>query len=447
MNHVRARANVVHEPAPVSPRPITADRYVSTDWLAHEFDRLWPRAWLFACLERDLGEAGDYRTCDIGHESILVTRTETGDLAAFFNVCQHRGARVMTNDQGWVKNFVCPYHGWTYGYDGHLDHVPDAERFAGGIDCESRSLRPVRVAALGGLVWICMNEEAPPLVEFLGKAWEAVSPYHLEAMTLYEDQTVELDCNWKAVFDNFGELYHVDHIHPQHQFLFDCPTAENHLFDYGHTGVVIDGHTVNTRNPIPTEPNAYLKGQLRMFGGDPDAYEGRVADIREDIPRLRREAGPRLGWCYDELSDLRLSDIEQYNFFPNTMITVQPDDAIVMRARPHPTDPNRCFWDKFTFRRQPRAEVAERAGVPFEPHDPTDVAEVPRPAHDQFNQDDIIAGRKSMTITIDQDIHLIRDVQSGMRSRGFRDTNLSDEEIRIQHYHDWLDHWMGVRSE
>ncbi|HIF92688.1 MAG TPA: aromatic ring-hydroxylating dioxygenase subunit alpha [Myxococcales bacterium] len=447
MNHVLARANVIHTPAPVAAQPITADRYISTDWLAREADRIWPRAWLFAGLERDLAEPGDYRVFNIAYESILITRTEPGELAAFFNVCQHRGARVVVNDHGWVKNFVCPYHGWTYGYDGHLDHVPDPERFTGGIDCEKRSLRPIRVGAVGGLVWICMDEAAPSLTDFLGEAWQAVAAYHLEDMTLYEDQTVELDCNWKAVFDNFGELYHVDHIHPQHELLFDCPTAENHLFDYGHTGVVIDGHTVNTRMPIPEKPNPYLKGQLRMFGGDPDAYDGRVLEIRTDIPRLRREAGPRLGWCYDDMSDLRLSDIEQYNFFPNTMITVQPDDAIVMRTRPHPTDPNKCFWDKLTFRRQPRAEVADRANVAFEPHDPADVADVPRPEHDQFTQDEIIAGNKSMTITIDQDIHLIRDIQAGMRSRGFRDAKLCDDEIRVQHYHDWLNHWMGDRSE
>jgi phenylpropionate dioxygenase-like ring-hydroxylating dioxygenase large terminal subunit len=447
MNAVLARPTVIHKPAPLAPAAVTPERYVSTDWLATEYERVWGRAWLFACLERDLAEPGDYRVFNIGNESILITRTTEGELAAFFNACQHRGARVMTNDHGWVKNFVCPYHGWTYGYDGHLDHVPDPERFADGIDCKARSLRPVRVGAAGGLVWICMDDDAPPLLDYLGEAFEAIAPYHLEDMTLYEDQTVSLDCNWKAVFDNFGELYHVDHIHPQHEHLFDCPTAECHLFDFGHTGVVIDGHTVNTRMPIPEKPNPFLKGQLRLFGGDSDAYEGRVLDIRTDIQRLRREAGPGLGWCYDEMSDLQLSDIEQYNLFPNTMVTVQPDDAIVMRARPHPTDPNKCFWDKFTFHRQPSVEVAKRAGVPFQPHDPADVGDVPRPEHDQFTQDDVIAGRKSMTITIDQDVHLIRDIQAGMRSRGFSDAKLCDDEVRIQHYHDWMDHWMGVRSK
>jgi hypothetical protein len=57
----------------------------------------------------------------------------------------------------------------------------------------------------------------------------------------------------------------------------------------------------------------------------------------------------------------------------------------------------------------------------------------------------VIAGHKSMTATIDQDIHLIRDVQAGMHSRGFVDQLLCVDEVRVQHYHDWMDHVMGVR--
>ena len=55
---------------------------------------------------------------------------------AHYNVCQHRGARIMVNDMGWVKNFVCPYHGWEYGNDGTLAVVPDEGRFPDGVPCE-----------------------------------------------------------------------------------------------------------------------------------------------------------------------------------------------------------------------------------------------------------------------------------------------------------------------
>lgn len=442
---VRARPTVVHSPAPVEPGVITAERYISADWMARESELLWPSVWLFACLERDVANTGDYVVFDIGTESILITRTEEGTLGAFYNVCQHRGMRLTGDHRGCAKSFVCPYHGWSYRNDGRLVVVPDNERFTGGVDRVERSLKPLRAESFSGMVWVCMDPDAVSLREYLNVAGERVAPYRVEDMALTEDQTVHLDCNWKAVFDNFGELYHVEHIHPQHKMLFDCPTALIDLFAYGHTGVTIDGHTVNTRLAIPDEPNFYMEHQMKMFGADPADYVGRVLDVRKDMQKLRRENGKRRGFDYDLMTDERLTDIEQYNFFPNTMITVQPDAALIMRARPHPTDPNKCYWDKFTFKRQPSENVARKAGVPFEPYDTKSVEPIPRPDHDEFTQEDVIAGRKTMSITVDQDIHLIRDVQKGMHSRGFDTARLCDDEVRLQHYHDWLDAVMKTR--
>lgn len=443
---VSARPTVAHTAVSVPTQPITAERYTSADWLRQEIDQLFPAVWLFAGLERDVTEPGEYLVLEMGDESILVSRTDEGALAAFYNVCQHRGARVIVNDRGWTRQFVCPYHGWRYDNDGALVHVPDADRFTPPVDCAERSLRPVRVASFNDMVFVCMDDRTPPLDEYLGPVGDAIAPYDVGGMALVDDQTVHLDANWKAVFDNFGELYHVEHIHPQHAEVFDCPTAEIHLFEGGHTGVVIDGHVVNTRLDVPDEPNLYLTMALRRYGVDPDDYRGRVLDIRADVQRLRREHGPRLGYDYDAFTDERLTDIEQYNLFPNTMITLQPDDALIMRARPHPTDPNQCWWNKLTFHRQPDPAVAAAAGVAFEPYERDDRAPDHRPDHDEFTQDDIIAGRKSMTITIDQDVHLIRDVQAGMRSRGFDTAQLCDDEVRVQHYHDWLTHLMGAAA-
>ena len=111
-------------------------------------------------------------------------------------------------------------------------------------------------------------------------------------------------------------------------------------------------------------------GFIEKYGVDPADYNGRNLDIRLDVQKYRRDKGSELGFDYSELTDERLSDIEQYNIFPNMMFTAQPESALVMRARPHPTDPNKCFWDKYTFKLQPNPEVAHRAGVEFRPSNP-----------------------------------------------------------------------------
>ena len=207
--------------APSGQKEITAERYLSRDMLDKEWEHLWPRTWLYAGVASDVSEPGEYFVFNIGPESILVSHTDEGEISAFYNACQHRGARIMVNERGWIKNFVCPYHGWTYSRDGALTVVPDENRFSQGIDCDKQSLIPVRTEIWAGLVWICMDEDAPSFDEYIGPLKEQIDPYRLEDMVLAQDQTVHLECNWKAVFDNFGELYHVEHIHPQHALIFD----------------------------------------------------------------------------------------------------------------------------------------------------------------------------------------------------------------------------------
>jgi len=443
-----------HQPA------ITGDRYTSTEFMASEWQKIWPKMWLVAGPAADVAEPGDFFVFNLEPESIIVSRTDDNELAAFYNVCQHRGARVVLSDRGAMQEYTCPYHGWTYGNDGVLRKVPEEDRFSQGVPCAELSLKHVRVADWAGIIWVCMDPDAPGLDQFLGPIKDMVAPFRPEDMRLVEDQTVRLECNWKAVFDNFGELYHVEHIHPQHELIFDCPTAINELMDLGHTRVLIDGFTVNSRLPIPDEVPPTMWQQMKVLGLDKQDYKGRVLALRRDIQLKKREMAASLGYNYERLTDEQLSDIVQYNIFPNSILVLQPEEMWILRSRPHRTDPNKCYWDKLAFRMLPDQDILDRAGKDMEKSD-AKVSFPPlqnranvsfnleqtsdglvRPEHDEFTQEDIIAGRKTMTITIDQDIHLIRDVQKGMHSRGFSKAWLNDDECRVQHFHTWLDRYM-----
>jgi phenylpropionate dioxygenase-like ring-hydroxylating dioxygenase large terminal subunit len=422
--------------------PITAERYTSPDYMAAERQKLWPKVWLLAGLEQDVAEPGDYFVFDLEPESIIVSRSGNGELGAFYNVCQHRGARVLLSERGTLNEFTCPYHGWTYATDGTLIRVPDEDRFSRGVPRDQLSLKPLRVQAWAGSVWVCMDPNAPDLDEFLGPVKALVDPFRSEQMRLIEDQTVQLDCNWKAVYDNFGELYHVEHIHPQHETIFDCPASVVDLWDFGHTRVCIDGFTVNTRLPIPAEVPPSQWAQLEALGLNKDDYQGRVLDVRRDVQIKKREMAPALGYNYDLLSDEQLSDIVQYNIFPNSVLVLMPDDYMILRARPHPTDPNKCYWDKLSMRMTPDNQAQTQANISFSREQRDTSGNALRPERDEFPYQDIVEGRKTMTITQDQDISLIRDIQKGMHSRGFKQAWLCDDESRVQHYHTWLDRYM-----
>ena len=65
-------------------------------------------------------------------------------------------------------------------------------------------------------------------------------------------------------------------------------------------------------------------------------------------------------------------------------------------------------------------------------------SEADRPEHAIFSAEDVIAGEHSLTITLDQDIYYLADMQAGMHSRGFDYAVLNEDEVRVQHFHDWI---------
>ena len=396
-----------------------------------------------AGLASDIAAPGDYFLFSIGHESIIISRDNEDEVQAMYNACQHRGNRVIANGIGSVAAFACPYHGWTYGLDGTLQTVPDEERFTPAIDCNTYSLKHVAVEVWAGIVWVNLDQEAAPLEKFLGGVMAELSPYHIENMVLVEDQTLEIDANWKTAVDNFNEQYHVDFIHPQHASMVNCRDSVNELWPFGHRRTLVEGFVTNPRYGEPEVAPPILDMQTRMIGLDPDDFKDRVGDIRLAAQSRKRELGKELGFSYDEFPDSLVTDVVQYDLFPNIIATIHPESLWIMRPRPHPTDPNKCFFDKMSL--QIPAEIAHDAdrGLSLVGDVSQQLANKgERPEHDQFDREAVITGNKSMTITIDQDVHYLPDMQAGMRSDGFQQAVLNDDESRIQHFHDWVDVWM-----
>ncbi len=435
----------------------TKDRYVSRAYAEREWGRLWSETWLFAGLEQDVTSAGDYFVFEIGHESILVSRADDGRLGAFYNVCQHRGNRLVHSERGQADGFRCAYHAWTYNADGTIRSIPDRNKFHLGLPCQQTSLKKLHVAVWEGLIFVSMADTPPSLETFLGPVVDLLAPYRFRDMLITEDQTVHHYCNWKTIIDNFSELYHVDYIHPQHQRFVDCCNDQVDLFPYGHTGVIVEGATVNPRYPVPVEPTDILTEQLKNLDLDPADFNNRVPDIRRAVQLRKREIGPARGYDYARFSDEQLSDIWQFNLFPNVIMSFTPESCWILRPRPHPADPQQCYFDKITLTLFPdsalQAAAAANGKSGIAPggreHEVTHFmpgrdakADYTRPERDVFDHHAILSGEKSMTITIDQDIELLGGVQAGMRSKGFDRVWLNDDEIRVQHFHNALDDLM-----
>ena len=402
---------------------------------------------LFAGLESDLLEPGDFFIYDIGRESIVITRNNENEISAFYNVCQHRGNKIVTLESGSFSKVSCPYHGWTYGLDGTLEHVPDRELFKEGVPCEEKSLKPVKVSVWAGLVFINMDENSSSLETFLGPIVDQLKPYKFEKMNLVKHQTVSLlETNWKTVRDNLLEQYHVDFIHPQHASFVDCCDAENDLWPFGHTRTMVTSPVVNPRYSTPDEPPEFMKDYLKGLRLNPDDFHGKVPEIRKAIQKQKRVIGDELGFDFSEFTDDQVSDVLQYDIFPNIFMTIHPERLWIFGPKPHHSDPNKCSFTKWSFQipsHQVRDESKELELLPGSSfYEQTGS----RPEHDIFTREDVVQGRKSLTVTIDQDIHYLNDMQAGMHSKGFDSATLSNDEERLQHFHDWVDNWISKDS-
>jgi choline monooxygenase len=159
-------------------------------------------------------KSGQFLTADISGDPVVVVRGEDSQLRAFYNVCRHHAAAVVTEAQGCAKQFRCPYHGWTYAIDGTLkgmvefDGVCDFERSANG-------LVPVHVDTWENFVFVNLDPGAGSLRDFLGSIAPIATPLQLTKKLRYFDRrTYTLQCNWKVYVDNYLDGgYHVPHAH------------------------------------------------------------------------------------------------------------------------------------------------------------------------------------------------------------------------------------------
>src|SRR5215813_12548529 len=112
--------------------------------------------WQVAGRADQVKKNGDFFTADVGQDPVIVARGEDGILRAFYNVCRHHAAAVVTEPQGCAKQFRCPYHGWTYGNDGALRGMVE---FEGVCDFErgKMGLVPIKVDTWENFVFVNLD--------------------------------------------------------------------------------------------------------------------------------------------------------------------------------------------------------------------------------------------------------------------------------------------------
>ncbi len=242
------------------------DKYVRQDRYDAEIETLFRRLPLIACLTPDVANPGDYITLSIADIPILVVRDEQGEVRAFRNVCRHRGACVAQGRGHVGKSFMCPYHAWSYRLDGRLVAMTHRDGFA-GVDKADNGLNPIACAELHGLVFIHLDADPggfDPSSWLDGVAGEIAS-FGLENYHRTETRVSSREMNWKLMFDTFGEVYHVEHLH--HRTIHPLVQSNNSCFDAwgSHGRMAVARWTMNDYVDVPREERDLLSAATLLY--------------------------------------------------------------------------------------------------------------------------------------------------------------------------------------
>jgi salicylate 5-hydroxylase large subunit len=196
--------------------------YTDPDIYAREQQRIFGGpSWAYVALAAEIPAPGDFRRSTIGDRPVIVVRDREGALHVLENRCAHRGVQLCPEPFGTAREFMCPYHQWTYDLAGRLVAVPFRKglRGEGGMPADFRledhSLASLRVAERHGVVFASFAPDPPGFDEYLGAEMLGWFDRVFDGRELrilgYMRQRI--DANWKLMFENIKDPYHASLLH------------------------------------------------------------------------------------------------------------------------------------------------------------------------------------------------------------------------------------------
>jgi phenylpropionate dioxygenase-like ring-hydroxylating dioxygenase large terminal subunit len=388
-------ANILSE-APLEAATYSTEAYVSEAYARAERDKLWRRVWQQAGRTEEIPEVGNYLTYDILDDSILIVRTAPDKIRAYYNVCSHRGRRLVDTPKNAMRacgkrnGFVCGFHGWRYNLDGQCTHISERGDWQGSLTEERTHLGEVQVEAWGGWIWINMDPNAEPLRDYLEPAASILDPFELGKMRYKWRKWVIFDCNWKVALEAFNETYHVPGTHPEFRAFgtftgYGRPQGKHSQMGYDQQGKAVETQgkmrlgvggdprvqtaimqkfTIEKVNAVTTQ--TLVDAAIRLVDELP---EGTPADVvyRHWIASAKRNDAAR-GVIWPEVDPAHVArSASSWQVFPNFQIGHALTHALCYSARPYGYDPNKCIFEAFALERFPVNQEPKTDWIKCEP--------------------------------------------------------------------------------
>ncbi|HKY90864.1 MAG TPA: aromatic ring-hydroxylating dioxygenase subunit alpha [Nevskiaceae bacterium] len=344
---------------PMGDADIPVSRYISREWHEREKATVWKKTWQVACRVEEVAAPGDYIVYDVGDDSVLVVRTESGAIKAYVNACLHRGT-ALCDGQGHKKELRCPFHGMTWTLEGQLRSIPGRWDFP-HVDNAKFSLPEVRAGFWGGFVFVNLDPGCVPLEDYL-----EVLPKQLDGRVFenrYKAAHVSqvVPCNWKVALEAFIEGYHVAETHYEKD-------EQGRVSPEGIAAISAD-----TNIQYDTWPESRHINRLIMLDAVPSysvahriaGGEQQIVDIM--LRRVPAEVRPKLApgerarpaiaafnrkalsamyrADLSSISDCDALDQIQYNIFPNFTLWTTPFAPLCYRFRPYGDSPDQALFE------------------------------------------------------------------------------------------------------
>lgn len=197
--------------------------YTDPKIYATELERIfYGPTWNYVGLAAEAPKTGDFRRNFIGEREILMIRNAAGGISVVQNRCAHRGSQICQALSGNCgEALICPYHQWTFDFDGNLTGVPFRRGVKGkggmpeGFDLADHGLIRLRVEVLNGAVFASFDPAAPALADYLGPAMVKyfTRVFDGRGLTVLGTQRQMIDCNWKLQMENLKDSYHAGLLH------------------------------------------------------------------------------------------------------------------------------------------------------------------------------------------------------------------------------------------
>ncbi len=412
---------------------LPVERYTSREFFDLEVEKMWRKTWQIACRENRLKETGDYYVYDIVNDSILLTRTESGEIKGYYNSCLHRG-RALKRGSGNADNLRCPYHGWAWNLDGEFDGAPCQWDFP-HIKDEDNKLPEVKIATWGGWVFINMDDNCESLEDYLDVLPEHMNQWRHEQRYVSMHIEKVISCNWKVALEAFIESYHAIATHPQ---LMPFQAIDNSQYDVWGDNV---SRTITAYGvPNPTHADLYteqesLKAMLALIGVEecPELPEGMTARemyAQMNLPVANEQAGEDFS---ERATMSEMMDSTLYMLFPNFAPWAGHGTVITYRHRPNGDDHESSIMEIFLLTRFPDGADS-----------PPDAATTRLTADQRFSDAADVMGAGFANVFSQDDANLPQ-VQKGLKASKKGTVSLANyQEVRIRQFHQTLDKYLNA---